>query len=430
VPFHSLSLLSKFYVPTISIVSALRLAIAAAAQGNSARVVSTIADPGVRLSRMTMDREAQLSELIGEIYDAALDPSLWSDVVGKAGHFVGGSGAAIFSKSPTAGNGNVYYESGTDPYYRDLYFDKYVKLDPSTTGHYFADVEQPIAVEDHMPYREFLETRFYKEWARPQGLVDFVSAVLDKSVTSAALFGVFRSESEGIVDDETRRRMRLIVPHIRRSVLVGRLIDLKAAEAASLADTLDGFSAGMCLVDAAGRIVHANTACHVILDAGDFLSAIGGRIVASDAKTDQAFRELFAAASRGDAAVGTQGIALPLRAQDGSHHVAHVLPLTSGARRVAGIAYSATVALFIRKVTTEAPSAPAIIARAYHLTPTELRVLLAIVEVGGVPEVAVALGVAESTVRTHLGNLFVKTGAGRQADLVKIVAGFATPLIG
>ena len=56
--------------------------------------------------------------------------------------------------------------------------------------------------------------------------------------------------------------------------------------------------------------------------------------------------------------------------------------------------------------------------------------LLAIVEVGGVPEVAVALGLAETTVKTHLGRVFVKTGASRQADLVKIVAGFATPLIG
>jgi DNA-binding CsgD family transcriptional regulator len=57
-------------------------------------------------------------------------------------------------------------------------------------------------------------------------------------------------------------------------------------------------------------------------------------------------------------------------------------------------------------------------------------VLLAIVEVGGVPQVATALGVAESTVKTHLSRLFVKTGTGRQADLVKIVAGFATPLAG
>jgi DNA-binding CsgD family transcriptional regulator len=241
---------------------------------------------------------------------------------------------------------------------------------------------------------------------------------------------VFRYQSDGVVDDEARRRMRLIVPHIRRAVLIGRLIDLRAADAASLADILDGLSAGMCLVDAGGRIVHANAACHIILDAGDFLSTIGGRIVASDAKIDQALRELFAAAGSGDAAIGIRGIALPLKAQDGSCYVAHVLPLTSGARRLAGKAYSATAALFICKVATQIRSPPEIIARAYNLTPTELRVLMAIVEVGGVPEVAVALGVAESTVKTHLGRLFVKTSTGRQADLVKIVAGFATPLIG
>ena len=49
---------------------------------------------------------------------------------------------------------------------------------------------------------------------------------------------------------------------------------------------------------------------------------------------------------------------------------------------------------------------------------------------GGVPEVVAALGVADTTVRTHVGRLFEKTGATRQADLVKLVAGYAAPLEG
>jgi PAS domain-containing protein len=265
-----------------------------------------------------MDQTEQLLELVGDIYDAALDSSLWSEVVSKAARFVGGSAAAIFSKSPIDGNGDVHYESGTDPHYRQLYFEKYVKLDPATAGHYFADIGDPIAVENIMPYREFMETRFYKEWARPQGIVDFVSAVLDKSVTSAALFCVFRYVRDGIVDDEARRRMRLIVPHIRRAVLVGRVIELRSAEAATFADTLDGLSAGMCLVDAAGQIVHTNAACQAIFAGADFLSAVDGRVVARDETIDQTLRQLFAAASGGDAAIETQGIALPLRAQDGT----------------------------------------------------------------------------------------------------------------
>ena len=63
------------------------------------------------------------------------------------------------------------------------------------------------------------------------------------------------------------------------------------------------------------------------------------------------------------------------------------------------------------------------------LTPTELRVLLAIVESGGVPQVAAALGIAYSTVRTHLGRLFSKTGTSRQADLVKLVVSFSNRLV-
>jgi DNA-binding CsgD family transcriptional regulator len=104
--------------------------------------------------------------------------------------------------------------------------------------------------------------------------------------------------------------------------------------------------------------------------------------------------------------------------------------LTSGARRKAGTSYAAVAALFVHKAAPGARSPPELIARAYNLTPSELRVLFAIVDVGGVPEVTEALGVAQSTVRTHLLSVFAKTGTRRQADLVKLVAGFSNPLLG
>ena len=56
-------------------------------------------------------------------------------------------------------------------------------------------------------------------------------------------------------------------------------------------------------------------------------------------------------------------------------------------------------------------------------------VLLGIVEVGGVPEVAEALGVSAETVKTNLSHLYEKTGVNRQADLVKLVAGFSNPFV-
>jgi DNA-binding CsgD family transcriptional regulator len=84
--------------------------------------------------------------------------------------------------------------------------------------------------------------------------------------------------------------------------------------------------------------------------------------------------------------------------------------------------------VFVRKAAIEAPLAPEIIANHYRLTPTELRVLLTIVDIGGVRETSEALGIGESTVKTHLHRVFGKTGASRQADLVKLVASFSSPL--
>ena len=50
-----------------------------------------------------------------------------------------------------------------------------------------------------------------------------------------------------------------------------------------------------------------------------------------------------------------------------------------------------------------------------------------VVELGGVPKIARALGVSAATVKTHLQRILKQTRADR-ADLVKLVAGYTSPL--
>jgi DNA-binding CsgD family transcriptional regulator len=368
-----------------------------------------------------------LYALIGDIYDAALDPALWPDVIGKAARFLPGVSGALFVKDTVSKTGNVYYDdSGLDPHYKQIYFEEYIKLDPANAAHFFSEIDIPVSTTDILPYDEFVESRFYKEWVRPQRIVDFISSLLDRSATSAAMFGIFRHERHGLIDDEARRRMRLIVPHVRRAVLIGKVIELKTAEAATLTDALDGITTSMILVDSQGRVVHTNASGRALLLESDLLSVASGRLAASDPPTNEALNDIFTAAGGGDAALGTKGIALPLTARDGSRYLAHILPLTSGARRQAGVGFSASAAVFVRRAQLEAPAMPEVIAKLYGLTPSELRVLLAVFETGGVADIAEALGVSEATAKTHLRRLFDKTGTKRQADLVKLVAGFAS----
>lgn len=375
-----------------------------------------------------MDEVEQLSGLIGEIYDAALDPSLWNRLLPKTVDFVGGSGAGLFRKDVLSKSGMAYYGSGIDPYYTKIYFEKYVRYDPSSMGHFFAAVEQPISTVDLMAIDEFYRSRFYLEWAKPQGLVDFISASLDKSPASIAMFGVFRNESQGMATPDTYRRMRLIVPHIRRSVLIGRFIDLKTGEAESFADVLDGLAVSIFLVGETGRIMHSNGAGLALVRKGDPLVNVNGYLATREQKLTEQFKQLFQACASGDVALGVQGISFPLEDRGGTRMAAHILPLTVGKRRNAHKSYQAVAAVFVREASIDPISPPELVAKAFNLTPTELRVFLAIVEVGGVPEVAHAIGIAESTVKTHLNRLFEKTGTSRQADLVKVFVSYASPL--
>jgi DNA-binding CsgD family transcriptional regulator len=376
-----------------------------------------------------MNDSKQLPALIGEIYDAVIDPAQRNDVLDKIASFTGGHSGGLLSKHSLSKSETLYCYVGADPNSLQVYSESYPKLDPTADSPSFG-VAQVVSATDLVPYEEFRRGRFYREWARPHGWVDVASAVIEKSAISCTFLSVVRHEANGLVDDEMRRRMALLIPHVRRALLIGQTIHRKQTEAVCFSDVLDGLSSGMILVDANGRIVHTNNAGNAILDAADFLRAVCGRLVASDLAINAALREILVAANVGDAALGVKGIALPLTAHDGERYVAHVLPLTSGARRAAGLAYNAVAALFIRKAALEPFSPPEVIGEMYKLTPTELRVLLAIVDIGGVPEVAAALGVAVTTVKTHLSRLFEKTGVARQADLVKLVAGFSTPLAG
>jgi DNA-binding CsgD family transcriptional regulator/PAS domain-containing protein len=368
-----------------------------------------------------------LEQLIGQIYDAALNQGLWAGALEQICQFVRGPAAMIYCQDAALRTGSRFHSWGDDPEYTRQYFERYIALNPIVTTQHFSEVGEVKTAHDLIPYEELVETRFYQEWMQPQGYVDNLFTNLEKSATSYAGFTVARDIHSGPADGEARRRMRILVPHMRRAVVIGNVIDLHKVEATMLADILAGVASGVFIVGANSRVVFANPAGRDMLGEGTMLREGRGALVAVEPQADGALQEVIAAAGRGDAELGGRGVAIALMDPQNERWLAHVLPLTSGARRPAGVAYSAVAAVFVRKASLHTLSSMEIISKLYGLTASEVRVLQAVVEVGGVPAVARALGISEPTVKTHLHHLFAKTGTIRQADLVKLVASHASP---
>src|SRR5437899_11554196 len=93
----------------------------------------------------------QIPSLIGDIYDAALDPSRWTSVLQNTRDVVGGSAAAVFSKDARSKKLNIYYHCGSiDPRYQRPHIEQYEKPDPSITTHLLGDIDETTSIADFM----------------------------------------------------------------------------------------------------------------------------------------------------------------------------------------------------------------------------------------------------------------------------------------
>jgi DNA-binding CsgD family transcriptional regulator len=364
--------------------------------------------------------DGDFSHVVGKIYDAALNPALATEVMDACRDFVGGLSATVFAKNVSGTQFEVYcYDGRLGASAVDEYMTSYAPIDPSNTIQVFADLDTAIITSRAVDLDTFLNSRFAREWAQPQELADMVVAPIVRRGGWSALFGVFRHERDGLGDDDARERVSMLAPHIRRAFTISDLMGRSKGEAASFREVIDGLATGVLLVDAEGRLVHANAAGTKLLGATRVFHAGREGTLRLEGTN---LRELLPEA--GSAAHGSFAI----ETADGGRYVAHILPLTGGARQFTGLGGDPVAALFIQPANFDPPSIPESLARAFDLTPSELRVVLATVRHDGAGDIAEALGIGESTVRTHLHRIFAKTETKRQADLVKLAAGFASPL--
>lgn len=366
----------------------------------------------------------KLPELVESIYDAGLDPSQWNNVVAGIRDFVGGQACGLFSKDLISKFGVTHYYCGADPHYIQLYSETHSKFDPLSVLPPHGEI---VSIPDLVNFDEYRRGRFYQEWMQPQGCSDAANVVLDKSNASCPVMMTVLS-GRRMVDPAMKHRLSLIVPHASRALLINRAISSQLTLTTALADVLDNLASGIFLLDAACRVVHANSAGHALLAADDVVRSVAGQLVTCSAEANQTLRKAFATRSE-MALLAARDRAIPLLSPGGERYVAHLLPLSSVLRNGSEHVADAAGALLLRKVMLGGPSYGELIARTFDLTPAELRVFLSIVEVGGVPETAATLGIAETTVKTHLHRVFAKTGVSRQADLVKLAAGFSNPLV-
>ncbi|MBN9562421.1 MAG: hypothetical protein J0H14_17095 [Alphaproteobacteria bacterium] len=362
----------------------------------------------------------QFAAVLGEIYDAALDPSRWQALTERLAHLFDGVGVlfAQDSRSPAA---TVFSTAGIDAGFLDSYIAHYAGVNIWTPAVAALPVGAVVTNDDVAERRRFERSEWRNDWLRPQDLYHGTACVLGKADGVVTEFSIMRPEKAGVMSPEQLDMLRLLVPHLQRAIRVHQ--ELSTARV-GLHGALAGFerlATAALIVDQAARVLFANAAAEQLLRGNDGLR--GGRngvLRAGTPPVTERLHALIAGAARTAGLRGADpGGTLPLPRREGRPLVALVSPLRT---EPAGLGFAPLAALVLARDPDRAPAVDTEALRAlYGLTRAEAAVVAELANGCSAEAIAARGDNSIETVRTHLKRSMAKMGVGRQAELVALV---------
>lgn len=366
--------------------------------------------------------DASLNDLIGEIYDAVIDPSRWNAVVDKIRTRYNFQIAMLTAIKLQSGTPLIYASSNVPEHYERAaadYNDDIVELWGGPERMAELMIEEPILTTDVIDHATWPDNRFYREWAHPQGLEEQVVIALSMDETMVANLGLGRHYSTLPIKSEEMEALRIIAPHLRRAVLISNLLDGATVRAETFEAALSAMTSGAVIVDGEMGILHANTVARAMLEDGDPIQDNEGRLELPAEVVPGQLQAAILAASGHESEMGRRGMGIPARRRNGMPLVIHVMPLKHRTQR-SGLRLSAVAAVFVSETGARAPVPIDAVSMLFELTPAEARVFELVAIGQSIAQIAEALSVAQTTVKTHLASLYSKTDRHRRADLVRL----------
>ncbi|HZF75232.1 MAG TPA: helix-turn-helix transcriptional regulator [Acetobacteraceae bacterium] len=363
---------------------------------------------------------ALLAATIGSIYDCVLEPERWEAVLAGLGGLIGARRG--FLGIATAGgetrgriclHGLQSVEDAT----------RHATINPLLPLGLVQPPDRAYVVSRDYGLSTLMATRFYREVLAPRADLDSISFVVMREGDAFAHWILITQDDRAPITAEEAAGFELIAPHIRRAVEISNVLGMQRLAAESYRAALGQLDAAVLILDGGRRPAYANARAETVLGTERLLRVRQGRVQGATEGAERALRR----ATEGTMAGGAAGFEEGLAATDGEEWLLFAVALDPGGDDKLGIA-ARSVMLVLRAPREDTRNPVAIAARLFDLTPAQVQVL-AFLSQGHAPDaIAEILGVTVATVRTHLAELFRRTGTTRQAELVARTLSVASPL--
>jgi DNA-binding CsgD family transcriptional regulator len=363
----------------------------------------------------------QIQRVVSQIYDAALDPRLWSSTLKGVCELLQSSGATLLLGDPRHAEAAILHSTGIDPEAMSQYDAHYVHEDVRLQ----ALLPQPVGTiatnTRLMTAKKFEHTEFCEDFLHRFDFHYLVGCVLMRSEGMFSSLGIHRPARAGEYSDHELRLYATILPHLQRAVEINMRLSNSESQTKATFDALDRVPVGIILVDAHGRPVRVNWIARAILDERDGLRMSDGALYSARAEVTAALQTLIHCAAqtgKGRAAHPGGVLALPRPSLKRSLSVLvtplRVSPDEWGLR-------GAAAALFVTDPESRVETAETALKQIYGLTTAEAHLAAVLLQGKSLKDAGHELRIGRETVRTHLRQVFAKTDTRRQSELILLL---------
>jgi len=360
-----------------------------------------------------MARGLPSADLIAAIYQAAVDDARWPDfamLVGRA--------ARIQHTGVWITENEEVIDISLAEIWRSLgaaYKERFAGMDPWANSLARAPLERVMLGYEHLREDELVKTEFFNEFAQPGGMFRPMGVRMQLSPGVYSTIGSDLPWSRLRFEQSDKPRLRRIIPYVKHALQLRLRWRDSQIHTRTGAAILDALAFAVIVCDQNGRVGYANAAAEALDRSGTTISfgrRGAGLLTRIPAEADL-LRRLICETGAGGA-----GGSMRIGDADGKTLLlALVTPLPAG---LAGDDAPGHVLISLRSAKDSGSFTTAILGSLFGLSPTQAEIALGIFDGKSPEQIAVERRIAISTLRTHLAEIFARTGVENQRDLVRL----------
>ncbi|MEM7428087.1 MAG: helix-turn-helix transcriptional regulator [Pseudomonadota bacterium] len=379
-----------------------------------------------------MDETNKLAhELILEIYDAAIEPQKWPDVLNRCCEFVGAMGAVVFEMNGTPDDPVLEvqnFSSGYDERIISSYLHAYQEqelVDQAILAAHSRRTDEIQLIRDDVlgSSREEVEAREHMQAMKAFGIKYRSGALLNKDIITHDRFSFQYTKTQGPMVGWREERCALIVPHIAKAMNVGRPTRQLAQHYSMVLDSLNRLAVGVCIIDARRNVIVTNMEFDRQAEEYEVFRIAGdGRLEFGSSKIMKTANDMFSSvAFHGRYGARPRKEALEAGTSEGSNELCiEIIPL-SDTRRYDRRMGSGSI-IFSLDTSRHTGIDIDKVGDLYELTGSERDVLKYMAEGLTNPQIADACNKSRETVNSQVKSILSKTMAANRTQLIRLAA--------